>query len=274
MSSLTVSTTYLDGNALTEAQLDSLKSQLESFYNNPNIEGNNIQDNSLNASIVLANKAITENKLSSNSVVNAKIEDEAVTNIKLQDSIITNAKLSDSSITTSKLANSFIPGSALSANSFPKSKLPEVLVSSGSYDGSTNVTSTSSSSPTIVETHSSTSLVIGKPVIVTLIPDLPTTAQTNYIQLTRPNSVATTTVVAHFALQRDGTTITAFQEFSTNWSGDLFDGFIRIPTAALVFIDPSPTSTSHSYAIVGYKEDSVGSFVSVFRTKLQLTQVS
>jgi hypothetical protein len=106
MPTLTITKTYSNGNTLTEAMLDAIKSSIETFINTTKLDADNIQDS-----------AITAAKLASNSVTAAKIDSSAVTAAKLDTNSVTTAKIADSNVTGAKIeSNVNLPGSGVQVN--------------------------------------------------------------------------------------------------------------------------------------------------------------
>ena len=136
MSSLSIPREYLDGNVLTQAELDDALDSVETFVNVTKINDDNIQNSGITASDKLLNASISEAKLGVNSVSTAKIQDSAVTTVKILDSAVTNAKIAtdavhaaqiqtdavvtakilDANVTTAKLANNAVTSTKLSSD--------------------------------------------------------------------------------------------------------------------------------------------------------------
>lgn len=77
MPTLDITQSYSDTNALTEAQLDAIRTSLQTFINTTGIDEDNIED-----------LAITTTLIASSAVETAKIADDAVTAAKIVDNII------------------------------------------------------------------------------------------------------------------------------------------------------------------------------------------
>jgi hypothetical protein len=82
MATLSVTRDYNDGDALTEAQLDSAFDSIETFLNTTKINADNLQDG-----------AVTSDKIGATAVSTAKLANGAVTTAKIEDAAITKAKL-------------------------------------------------------------------------------------------------------------------------------------------------------------------------------------
>lgn len=108
MALLTVTKNYQDGDVLLEADLDAMKSSIETFINVTRLNDDNLQDDGITGSDKLVDASVSQAKLASNSVATAKIVDSAVTTAKILDSNVTTAKIADSNVTTAKIADSNI----------------------------------------------------------------------------------------------------------------------------------------------------------------------
>jgi len=111
MSTLTITTTYDNAQVLTEAQLDEIKTPVETYFNTTQIEGANIQANILDGATYLSDDSISADKLASNSVTTAKLidstpsSDTGITSAKINTDAVTTAKINDLNVTTGKIAN-------------------------------------------------------------------------------------------------------------------------------------------------------------------------
>lgn len=72
MPTLSITKTFSDGNILTEADLDNIKSSVETFLNTTKIDSNNIQASGV-ATANIADLAVTTAKINGNAVTKAKI---------------------------------------------------------------------------------------------------------------------------------------------------------------------------------------------------------
>lgn len=79
---LSITKNYQDGTTLTETQLDTALTDVETFVNTTKLDSDNIQDGGLDAD-TLASNAVTEAKINSGAVTTGKIADNAVTHAKL-----------------------------------------------------------------------------------------------------------------------------------------------------------------------------------------------
>jgi len=145
MPTLSISKTYRDGDVLFEADLDNIKSSVETFINTTKLDDDNIQDNGITGSSKLIDSSITSAKvvaeavtatlLDTNAITTAKIGSNAVTAAKFNDLAVTTAKIADLNVTTAKLA----AGAATTV----KKQTPTVEQSSGTGASGTTVNSTS-----------------------------------------------------------------------------------------------------------------------------------
>lgn len=105
MPTLTVTKSYLDGTALTESQLDDIKTSIETFVNTTKLGTTNLADG-----------AITAAKIATGAVTSAKIASSAVTTAKIADGAVTRAKLSslNSATSSSTGASASVTGSTYS----------------------------------------------------------------------------------------------------------------------------------------------------------------
>lgn len=83
MPAITITKDYQDGDILTEADLDAIRSDIIEFLNTTKLDSDNIQDAGIQTS---------------------KIQDSAITTAKINDASVTTAKMADASVTTAKLA--------------------------------------------------------------------------------------------------------------------------------------------------------------------------
>lgn len=84
MPAITITKSYADGDILTEADLDAIRSDIITFLNTTRLDDANIQ---------------------TSSITTALLEDEAVTTSKIDDLAVTTAKLAAGSVTAAKLAS-------------------------------------------------------------------------------------------------------------------------------------------------------------------------
>jgi len=269
MSTLTVTTTYDDGQVLTEAQIDALKTQVESFYNNANVDDGNIQANSLDASRVIANSAVTTAKLTSNSVTStklkdytvsdgagiatAKIIDDAVTTAKIATGAITTAKINDSAVTAAKITNNAVPASIMPSHPTASSTFTDLTVTIPFHDPSLT-----DGSENLVGTMTFSGLTSGKPIILSL-QSTSTATGYGYIELVYRGLTygymsgplygyrsSTSRAECAIILKKDGTQVSE-QRYAL---GDVYKDtlYFRVPLSSFTHVDVA-TATSHVYTI-------------------------
>lgn len=98
MATLSITKQWANGSILLEADLDFIKSDIETFLNTTKINDDNIQTSGITASTKLADTSITAAKLGTSCVETAKINDSAVTTAKIADLNVTYAKLAAAAI--------------------------------------------------------------------------------------------------------------------------------------------------------------------------------
>lgn len=116
MSTLEISRDYSDGEEFTEAQLDAIKSDVETFFNTTGVGDDNIQNAGLTASDKLASLSVSSVKFALGSVTSVKLVDDAVTTAKLATTTVSNQNYADNAVTNAKLAtlaSSFVPGTVI-----------------------------------------------------------------------------------------------------------------------------------------------------------------
>lgn len=109
MATLDVTRAYSDGEVLTEAQIDTIRTDIETFFNTTKLNDDNIQNSGITGSTKLADASISTAKLADSSIINAKIQDDAITTSKIIDEAVTAAKIADNAVTAAKLTSLFLP---------------------------------------------------------------------------------------------------------------------------------------------------------------------
>lgn len=115
MATLSITKSYDDGAVLTEADLDNIKNDVETFLNTTKINDDNIQNAGITASSKLVDGSVSAAKIATSAVSTAKIADEAVTTNKLADESVTAAKLATTAINTVLPAGAILPYGGTSA---------------------------------------------------------------------------------------------------------------------------------------------------------------
>ncbi len=101
---LNVTKTYATGEVLFEADLDAIKSSIETYYNTTGIDDDVIQDGSITASTKFINATVTAGVLAPDSIGSSQLAADSVTTAKIADSAVTAAKLAANAVTRAKLA--------------------------------------------------------------------------------------------------------------------------------------------------------------------------
>jgi len=98
LATLSITKQWANGEVLLEADLDYIKSDIETFLNTTKINDDNIQTGGVTASTKLVDLSITAAKMGTDSVTTPKIEASAVTTAKIADSNVTLGKLAAAAI--------------------------------------------------------------------------------------------------------------------------------------------------------------------------------
>lgn len=145
MSTLSITKDYNTGEPVFEADLDAMKSSVETFVNTTKLNDDNIQDNGITAS--------------------SKIADATITAAKLDADSITTTKINNLAVTTAKLGDLAVDTTALGAAAVTKAKMEAI-----NYARSANI-STSVSGNTTTQVASVSLTTTGRPVIIMWTPD-------------------------------------------------------------------------------------------------------
>lgn len=98
MATLSITKQWANGEVLLEADLDYIKSDIETFLNTTKINDDNIQAGGITGSTKLVDLSVTVGKLATDSVSTAKILDSNVTTAKIADLNVTYAKLAAAAV--------------------------------------------------------------------------------------------------------------------------------------------------------------------------------
>lgn len=209
MPTLTISTTYADDSVLTKAQLDEIKTGIETFLNTTKIDSDNIAASGI-ATSNLASGAVTAAKLGTAAVETAKINDGAVTTVKIADSNVTTAKIADSNVTTAKIADSAVTTAKINDAAVTTAKLADTAVTRAKLPAvgqqvSSSCGSFSTTSATLVDvTNLSVSLTTsGRPVFLGLI----SSGEGDTSLFTGWSSMSNSSNIVYVAFLRDSTVI-------------------------------------------------------------------
>lgn len=104
MATISITKGWADGDILLEADLDAIKTGVETFLNTTKINDDNIQTSGITASSKLIDGSISTAKLADSSITTAKINDLGVTAAKLAADSVTTVKILDANVTKAKLA--------------------------------------------------------------------------------------------------------------------------------------------------------------------------
>lgn len=179
-----------DGTALTESQLDDIKTSVETFLNVTKLDSDNIQTGGISTA-ALATNAVTTIKITDLNVTTGKINDLAVTTGKINDLAVTTAKIDDLGVTTGKIA----AGAVTQAK---RASLDEVLSSS-----SGNFTMASTSYTDVTNLSCASVVTTGRRVVIALVPDGDTT---NVARIAHDETLgASGNLTSTFKLVRDST---------------------------------------------------------------------
>lgn len=269
MSTLTITTTYDTAQVLTEAQIDEIKTPIETYFNTTQIGGSNIQANILDGATYLSDDSISADKLASNSVTTAKLidstpsSDTGITSAKINTDAVTTAKIDDLAVTTAKIDDLDITTAKI-GGTVPKSIMLELPTASANLSDLT-LTRTASSDPTtngsetLVGSVTFSGLTSGKPVIINL-QSTSTSSGYGYIEqiffgkvygyyTSFPNQYATYLTQAcecELILKKDSSTVST-QRLAI---GDIYGTtlYFRVPLSVFNYIDIA-SSTSHTYSL-------------------------
>jgi hypothetical protein len=281
MSTLTITPTYTDGNILYESELDSVKTQIETYYNTTKIQGSNLQAGMIDASDKVAASALNTVKFAATSVSSTNLEDstgdsDGVTADKIDSLVVVTANIETSTssttgVTTAKLADNEITGDRITDNSVPKS----IMLSNPA--GTVTFTSVSGiNSNTIIGSITLTGLTVGKPIILSF-EGASTGLSTGFIQVSSGADFILPTVDRRgiLAIVKDTSTAVAACYFSgtadvTTYSYET--ALYRLPPGVFTTVDVA-TSTSHTYDVYVNVSDPTYNSIEISYIKLNAIQV-
>jgi len=148
---------YSDGNVLTEAMLDAMKSSTETFLNTTKLDGDNIQDSAI-VTAKINNSAVDENKIATSVAGNGltggagtalavQVDDTGIEissdTLQLKDDGVVTAKILDANVTWEKL-EAFTGGISSPSGAFTTTSTTDVDVTNMS------VTFTSNGRPCVI----------------------------------------------------------------------------------------------------------------------------
>lgn len=181
MAQISITKNWADGEILLEADLDEIKSDVETFLNTTGINDDNIQNGGITGTTKIATGTVGTANLASSAVTTAKIADDAVTTAKINDLAVTTAKLAATSVTTAKIAAGAVTSTELASDAVTTAKITDANVTTAKLaDGAVTpakrstltqgVTSTSGSFTVTPSTGNMDTTVTGtgRPVLICL----------------------------------------------------------------------------------------------------------
>src|SRR5574343_108349 len=258
MATLTVTTTYDTAQVLTEAQLDAIRTPIETHFNTAQVEGSNIQANILDGATYLADDAISAVKLASNSVTTAKLvdstpsSDTGITTAKINDNAVTTAKLDDLAITAAKIADANVTTAKIADDAVPKLVMLELPTASTNLsDLSVNrISITQDGSETLVGSLTFSGLTSGKHVIISS-QSISTSSGYGYIGQVMTLFVSYSSghsfnVECALILKKD---VVIIHQGNFGFGRTVSDTiYLKVPLRTFVTIDTA-SSTSHTYSL-------------------------
>jgi hypothetical protein len=234
MAALTITKTYSDTQVLFEADLDGIKSSLETFVNTTKLNDDNIQDQGITGT----------DKIAATSVTAAKIAPDTITSSNIAASAVTTAKIAASNITTAKIDTTAVTAAKIAANGVPRPALPAVnIVTSSPSVTSVDINSIATpSSPYSGLTVSFTPVETNSVVVISLLGDA-----IYYLNSTSDNSMSRD--LFSVALYQNGTAIQVLG-LVDSWGATNDTGLARLiaftgPVCS--FIIPSGLTAGTSY---------------------------
>ena len=233
---LTITKAWSDGNALTEAMLDNIKNDVETWANTTKLDATNFQDGAVTETKIGTN-AVTTIKIAASAVTTGKIADNAITGAKLATDIVDDAsieiatnivQIKDEGVTTAKLADAGVTLGKRAALGQTLSSASGAYTNTGAVSDVTNLTT-------------GTKTVTGRPVFVGIQSDGTSVA---YIGL---NDSGNAISVVEFLLLRDSTTIAHLDLQVTVGNGT--SATLRIPPGCIWHIDTGATAGDHTWKL-------------------------
>ena len=151
MPTLSISKTYQDGDVLFEADLDNIRSAIETFLNTTKIDDDNIQDNGITASTKIIDGTISSGKLAAESITALLLDTNAITTVKVGSNSVTTAKINDLAVTTAKIADANITTAKLADGAATVVKKEAATIEESAGSGASGATVSSTSFTTVEE---------------------------------------------------------------------------------------------------------------------------
>lgn len=133
MAVLTISKTFADTQVLFEADLDAMKSSIETAVNTTKLNDDNFQNSGITANTKVIDGTITS----------SVIADETITADLINSAAVTTAKLEDGGIGTDDIDTNAVTAAKIAANGVPRSAIHALNMAEGTAVNATAITSTS-----------------------------------------------------------------------------------------------------------------------------------
>lgn len=162
MSSLDITRSYANGDPLLEADLDSIQTDVKTFFNVTKTNDDNFQTNAITASSKIISGSVSTAKIAANAVTSSKIASSAITTAKIADGAVDSAALNDAAITAVKLASSSVTNAKITSLAITPAKRESI-----GQQTSTAVNYSTTSSSEVDVTNATLSITTtGKPVMI------------------------------------------------------------------------------------------------------------
>ncbi len=260
MAQLDISRGYSNGEALLEADLDLIRTDIITFVNTTKLNDDNIQSNSIDADVKLVNATVTAALIQAETITSAKIAPLAITTAKIINDAVTTAKIADLAVTNGKLDTAAIPVAKFADNSITVAKRATPVKTIATT--AANVTSSSTSEVDV--TNATVDITTtGKAVMVYL--QHQSTTSSAGLRIDTWNQ--TPGSVSNFRVYRDATPIGYFPMKCAAWHDTYGDLLFPIPAGGITLIDAIGAGT-YTYKVT-YEHDSGSTIgISVLNAKL------
>ena len=256
MSTIDIARGYADGEVLTEADLDAIKSGLETFFNTTKINDDVIQTSGIDAATKLIDATITT----------VKIADLAITGAKLADNAVTTAKIAATTVTSDNLATSSIVAAKIAATSLTSANFADLSVIAAKKDAlgqqvgsSTGAFAAFGNTEEDVTNATVTITTVGRPVFIGF---MPTAA---IIASLQSSTSGGNDVNAIWRIYRDSTAVSKVTAFSNILAGAALCPRVRHPH--LWYID-QPAAGTYTYKITAENAAAASDQLQVTQFKL------
>lgn len=252
MSSLDITRNYVNGEILLEADLDEIKTDLETFVNTNKLQSDNFQTNAVSGS-KLINDSVTTSTITANTITEDKINTDAVTTVKILNDAVTTAKLNDAAVTTAKIVDAAVTATKIASAAVTRS----LLLAANKVESSTvNTTMTASGAISGLSVSITTS---GKPVLIFLTSAGTATGSwsTRYGELSREN-ITGSSASLYVILQRDGGSIAGWPVIASFEATEIFQGLFSafgFPASCVKYLDNQAAGTyTYSFILSGFTQ--------------------